>query len=79
MFQGLDPADPVDVFAHLPALAFTEAFIYQLDDSNEEAVAPGAQTAPAAAAAGDPFTPLLQALEVRRCRLTPCSTRVHRT
>jgi hypothetical protein len=37
MFHGLDPTDPVHVFAHLPVLAFTEAFIYQLDDANEVA------------------------------------------
>ena len=32
MFHGLDPTKPTDVFAHLPALAFTEAVIYELDD-----------------------------------------------
>ena len=35
MFHGLDPTKPTDVFAHLPALAFTEAVIYELDDANE--------------------------------------------
>ena len=35
MFHGLDPTKTADVFAHLPALTFTEAVIYELDDANE--------------------------------------------
>eukprot|EP00270_Netrium_digitus_P016402 TRINITY_DN5880_c0_g1_i1.p1 TRINITY_DN5880_c0_g1~~TRINITY_DN5880_c0_g1_i1.p1 ORF type:complete len:318 (-),score=85.74 TRINITY_DN5880_c0_g1_i1:12-914(-) len=40
MFHGLDAFNPADVFKHLPVLQFTEAFIYQLDEENEQKLLP---------------------------------------
>ncbi|KAK3287657.1 hypothetical protein CYMTET_4839 [Cymbomonas tetramitiformis] len=35
MFHSLDPSAPRDIFQHLPALYFTESYIYMLDEANE--------------------------------------------
>ena len=62
MFHGLDPTKTADVFAHLPALTFTEAVIYELDDANECAGrAEGGETRGGSGAA--------QTLEQLVCRL----------
>ncbi|XP_024534100.1 uncharacterized protein LOC112347442 isoform X2 [Selaginella moellendorffii] len=55
MFHGLDERH---VFKHLPILMFVEAFIYQLDDQNENAI----QLSGDGALGADPFLALRQVL-----------------
>ncbi|XP_024516348.1 uncharacterized protein LOC9662590 isoform X1 [Selaginella moellendorffii] len=55
MFHGLDERH---VFKHLPILMFVEAFIYQLDDQNENAI----QLSGSGALGADPFLALRQVL-----------------